>query len=376
MTAAVGVTGSSGFLGWHLRCHLAALHPSVEVIPISRETFGDDASLQAALERCDAVVHLAAVNSHDRAEAAENVDLADRLVAALEKTAAAPTLVYANSAHIDSSGSAYGRAKGDAASILGRWAGASSAAFTDLVLPNLFGEAGRPRYNSAVATFCEAVAEGTEATVKAGATTRLLHAQDACESLVSAALGRSGGRTRLEGREIGIPELYDTLARYAEEYVGTHSVPNLVDRFHLRLFNQLRFTHFPAGSPVTLVRRADDRGAFVESARGHGQTQTSFSTTRPGKTRGEHWHLDKIERFLVIRGEGTIEIRTMFDDEVHTFVLNGDEPAFVDMPTLQAHNITNTGDDELVTMFWANDHFDPRAPDTFPEPVRRQVPAP
>ena len=91
--------------------------------------------------------------------------------------------------------------------------------------------------------------------------------------------------------------------------------------------------------------------------------------TAPGITRGDHFHLDKVERFVVLHGTAVIRLRRLFTDDVHEWVVRGDEPVAIDMPPLHTHNITNTGDDELLTIFWANDHFDPAAPDTFVEPV-------
>jgi len=100
-----------------------------------------------------------------------------------------------------------------------------------------------------------------------------------------------------------------------------------------------------------------------------GQGQTFVSTTKPGITRGEHFHLRKIERFVVLRGEARISLRRMFADDVVSFDVTGDAPAVVDMPTMWVHNITNTGASELTTLFWTHELFDPAAPDTFPDTV-------
>jgi UDP-2-acetamido-2,6-beta-L-arabino-hexul-4-ose reductase len=102
----------------------------------------------------------------------------------------------------------------------------------------------------------------------------------------------------------------------------------------------------------------------------HGGGGTTFcSTTVPRVTRGEHFHLAKVERFLVLRGVAEISMRRVLHDEVVRFYVSGDEPRAIDMPTMWAHNITNVGDSELVTLFWANGVFDPADPDTFAEPV-------
>ena len=95
-----------------------------------------------------------------------------------------------------------------------------------------------------------------------------------------------------------------------------------------------------------------------------------MSYTKPGKTRGEHYHLSKIERFVVISGKARISLRKVLTDEVVDFDVDGTKPAVIDMPTLWVHNITNIGDEDLITMFWADQLFNPAAPDTYWEPVR------
>lgn len=366
--SSIAITGGGGFFGWHLRARIHAHSPQSDVRVIDRTALADEPALTELLAGVDAVVHLAGVNRGSDGEVeAGNINLAERLIAALGRSGSSPVIVYANTTHHERE-TAYGRSKREVASLLKRWATDNGAALTDLVLPNLFGECGRPDYNSAVATFCRDLAEGRTSKVNADGVTELLHVQDACATVMSAIDGSQPGRQRLAGEEIAIPDLYGRLKRLRDMYRDA-ALPDLQDRLDLHLFNALRTAMFPAYYPMPLTAHTDQRGSFVELARGHGQTQGSFSTTAPGVTRGEHYHFDKIERFVVIRGRATIKLRRLFDAAVVTYEVDGDRPVVVDMPPLFAHNITNVGDDELLTVFWANDHFDPAVPDTFPEPV-------
>jgi len=113
----------------------------------------------------------------------------------------------------------------------------------------------------------------------------------------------------------------------------------------------------------------DERGSFVETAKLNNGGQVSFSTTRPGITRGNHFHTRKAERFAVIKGKALIQLRRIGTDNVLNFELDGNEPAYVDMPVWYTHNITNAGDDDLYTIFWINEFYDPDDPDTFFERV-------
>ena len=121
--------------------------------------------------------------------------------------------------------------------------------------------------------------------------------------------------------------------------------------------------------PVKLTQHTDDRGSFVEIIRLEVGGQVSFSTTKPNITRGNHFHTRKIERFAVIKGKALIQLRKIGTDEVLNFELNGDEPAYVDMPIWYTHNIKNIGDDILYTNFWINEFFNPNDADTYFEEV-------
>lgn len=114
---------------------------------------------------------------------------------------------------------------------------------------------------------------------------------------------------------------------------------------------------------------SDDRGELFEAIKCLNAGQSFISTTKPGITRGNHYHSKKIERFLVLQGDAIIRIRNILSDEIIEYVVNGESPSYIDMPTFHTHNITNTGDNDLITLFWANEIFDPEQPDTFAEIV-------
>ena len=153
-------------------------------------------------------------------------------------------------------------------------------------------------------------------------------------------------------------------------------MPDISTPMRRNLFNTYRAATFPDMWPVSPQVHADNRGDLFETVRAHGGTGMAFmSTTLPGQKRGEHYHLHKVERFFVVKGEAEIELRRLLDDEVVTFRLSGETPSFVDMPTLWVHNIRNIGDSELVTMFWADQLLDPANPDQYPETIALEASA-
>ncbi|MBM0233460.1 capsular biosynthesis protein [Micromonospora sp. STR1_7] len=368
----LAVTGASGFLGWHVRVLLRALgwpEPTV----LTRADLADPAVVARRIAGVDRVLHLAGVNRGEPADvAAGNVQLAAQLANGLRDCPDPPIgVVFANSVQAGN-GTPYGDAKATAAGILAD----TGVPLDDLLLPNLYGEHGRPWYNSAVATFCRVLAGGGQPEVHADREMDLVHVTDAAARLAGVAAGSSWDPA-MPALRIGVRDLAEQLASYARIY-RTGEIPPLRDRHDVRLFNTYRSHCFPAHYPLALPTRADARGALVETVKAHGGAgQTFCSTTRPGITRGEHFHLAKVERFVVLRGTAEISLRRIGDTEVVRFPVSGDEPVVIDMPTMWAHNITNTGSDELLTLFWTNELFDPERPDTWPEPVgdERRVPA-
>lgn len=378
----IGMTGGGGFLGWHLRCRLLlAGYP--EPLLAGRETFADPASLAAFVTASDAIVHLAGVNraSSDAEVVAGNGSLAVALAAALSEASTAGDggprpVVYANSIKA-LEGGPYGDAKAGAAATLAEAQAQTGGGLADVLLPHLFGEFGAPFYNSAVSTFGHQLAVGETPRVDNDATLELLHAQDTSVGLLEALSGLftgpvTSGRTsiRLEGHKILVSEAKGLLETQHQRYVGEGTVPAFADRFEQQMFNLLRSQLFANGiRSFPIARHADQRGFFAELMRNDGLGQSSISASVPGITRGDHFHVDKVERFLVVSGQARIRIRRLFTDEVHVFDVTGSEPVAIDMPPLCTHNISNTGDGEMLTFFWAADQFDPTNPDTYPEPV-------
>ena len=360
----VAITGARGFLGWHLSCRLAATR-GVDPVRLGREELADLPRLRALLSEVETVIHVAGVNRPGLYEAPEsveqaNVDIAERLAEGLDGRAV--HVVYAGSVHVERD-SPYGRGKRRAGEILAGLRGT----FAEVVLPNLFGEHGRPSYNSFVATFAHEVSAGRNAVVEHDATVPLLHAQDAAEVLLVAAESRGDHQVRPPGEAHRVGEVLDRLRGFHVLYAGRGELPDLAEAFDRDLFNTYRACLFPYAYPIHPTVHADQRGTLVETVRSHGGTGQSFvSSTVPGARRGDHYHLRKIERFMVVRGEAEIALRRLYDDKVVRFRVSGDLPGFVDMPTMWTHNITNIGDEDVTTVFWADQLLDPADPDQYP----------
>lgn len=357
------LTGAHGFLGWHTRVRLHALTDH-DVVPVGRENFDD---LPDLCWDADAVIHIAGINRGTDTEVESgNARLAELVGEAVASAGGSPRIIFTNSIQVGN-GTPYGNGKLAASRILAELTERVGADFVDVRLPNIFGEHGRPQYNSFVATFVDAVVKGIKPQI-ADREVELLHVQRAAQCLIDA-LTTPLARLDPQGESSTVRGVYETLESFGQTYENG-DIPPLLSQFDVDLFNTLRAALFPEHYPIALTVHADDRGRLIETVRAHGgQGQTFVSTTRRGITRGDHFHLRKVERFVVLAGQARISLRKALTDEIVSFDITGDQPAIIDMPTLWVHNITNTGDTELVTLFWTDTLFDPSDPDTYWEPV-------
>jgi UDP-2-acetamido-2,6-beta-L-arabino-hexul-4-ose reductase len=263
---------------------------------------------------------------------------------------------------------AYGRSKKQAGKLLADFWQSQGSRCAVVHLPNLFGEFSRPDYNNFTGTFCHQIVGGSAPTVNSDAPVQLMHYGDAADALFRALDGSGHEDLHPSGRPTSVATVATKLVNMHETYAkGT--IPALADIFDTQLFNMLRQVMFQRQFPAELKRHADARGSFFECIRSENQGQTSFSTTRPGITRGNHFHFNLVERFVVLSGSARISVRRLTDNHVWHFDVTGDAPCFIDMPTLHTHNITNTGRDDLYTLFWVNKFFNPDDTDTYVEPV-------
>jgi UDP-2-acetamido-2,6-beta-L-arabino-hexul-4-ose reductase len=367
------ITGAGGLLGWHAAARVHAHNCAArfkgqtalyDLVTLDHSGFDDDATLAAALTGADAVLHFAGVNrAPDTVVEEANPTIARRLSTVCKKSGVRPHIVYANSTHAVSD-TPYGRSKRIAGEILSGIGGL----YTDLVLPHIFGEGARPRYNNVTATFIEAVIAGESPQINPEGKIAMLHAGAAAQTAIAAVTEGHSGLLCPDARVTPVPELFAMLQGFHRDYAA-NIFPNLQDPFTVALFNSYRATLYPDGFPRPLKLNTDERGTLFEVAKGGGGGQCFASWTEPGVTRGDHFHLNKVERFLVIQGEAIIRMRRVLGGPVWEYRVTGDAPAAVDMPTLHTHSIENVGQTPLLTLFWTHDLFDPIAPDTFFDPV-------
>lgn len=368
----VGITGQSGFMGTHFYNQLG-LMPDIVRIPFCDSYFEEDASMDEFVHSCDVIIHLAAMNRNQDADLLyhTNIGLVQKLIASLQRTSSKPHVIFSSSIQ-EELDNVYGKSKREGRLLLEQWSQQSGSFFTSMLIPNVFGPFGKPFYNSVVATFCHLLATGGEPEIHVDSEIKLIYIDDLFREFYKAISGEiqtTGYRVPFTVK-LKVSEILGMLRIFKEFYQEKGIIPVLDSAFKVNLFNTFRsYIDSKTFFPVKLTQHSDTRGAFVEVVRLGVGGQVSFSTTKPGITRGNHYHTRKIERFAVIRGKAVIQLRRIGESRILEFLLDGESPSFVDMPVWHTHNITNVGKDDLYTIFWINEWYDPDDPDTYFEKV-------
>jgi UDP-2-acetamido-2,6-beta-L-arabino-hexul-4-ose reductase len=368
----VGITGSNGFIGWHLTQMLGLYSSKFEVIEFKREWFNEIGDLDLFVSKCDAIVHLAGLNRHSEEDVIykTNIGLAEKLIESFERTGFKGQILFSSSIQ-EERNNTFGNSKKASKELFFNWAFNSGANFKGLIIPNVFGAFGIPFYNSVISTFCYQLVQNEIPKIDNDVTLNLIYIDDLLKIIIDLIEVKSIENINIDYTDsYKVSELLDLLNVFKAKYFVKGQIPKFSNQFEVNLFNTFR-SHFNYETyfPIEYKNNIDQRGNFVEIIKLESGGQISFSTTKSGITRGNHFHIRKIERFSVIKGKALIQLRKIGSTEVYDYFLSGDNPAYVDMPIWYTHNIKNIGNEELYTMFWINEFYDANNPDTYFETV-------
>lgn len=395
------VTGAKGFVGKNLTEALKSIrdgkdrtHPDLKIGELyfyDIDSSSDE--LETACKNADFVFNLAGVNRpKDNSEFMQgNFGFASQLLDTLKKYKNRCPVMLSSSIQATLIGryaqSDYGKSKLAGEELFFRYAEKTGAKVLVYRFPNLFGKWCRPNYNSAVATFCHNIANDLPITVNDRATElELLYIDDLVSEMLDALAGNehrcefNGVKTVLcaDGRYCAAPithfetlgEIVDLLESFKKQ-PGTLVLPEIPNHSFAKKLYSTYLSYLPKEKvSFPLKMNIDSRGSFTELLKTEKCGQVSINISKPGVTKGQHWHHSKWEFFIVVSGHGLIEERKIGSDEVLRFEVSGDKIEAVHMLPGYTHNIINLSDTEnLVTVMWANERFDPERPDTFFEEV-------
>lgn len=363
----VFVTGAKGFIGKNL---VVALKRNAGVDVIEYDLDCPAGLLEEGLSRADVVYHLAGVNRPERVEefTAGNVDLTRNICATLMQKNRTPLFVLSSScqAALDNP---YGLSKRRAEEEAFEFGGSTGALVSVFRLPGVFGKWCRPSYNSVVATFCHNIAHDLPITISDPAREiELVYIDDVIRIFIGVMDGRqpvSDGKYCLAEPtyRITLGALGKTICDFRESRFSL-SLPDMSDPFVRGLYATY-VSYLPSDSfAYPLSQRIDPRGELAELLKSSHIGQIFVSRTRPGITRGHHYHDTKVEKFVVLEGDAVIRFRHILDGDAIEYPISGREFRVVDIPPGYTHSIENVGQNDLIVLFWANEIFNPDFPDT------------
>jgi UDP-2-acetamido-2,6-beta-L-arabino-hexul-4-ose reductase len=236
-------------------------------------------------------------------------------------------------------------------------------------LPNLFGKWSKPNYNTVVATYCHNISRGLDIQINnPNAELNLCYIDDVLEEFLRAL----EGNPTIQDDHCVVPVTYTInlgeLAKIIKSFKKSRvnlSIPNMEETLTKKLYSTY-LSFLPENEfSYDLKMNCDNRGSFTEFIRTPERGQVSINVSKPGITKGNHWHHTKNEKFLVVSGEGLIRFRKINSDEIIEYRVSGEKLQVVDIPTGYTHSIVNVGENDLVTVMWANECFNPDKPDTY-----------
>lgn len=361
------VTGSTGFIGKNLVSELKNRKYS-EIMEFDKETNLE--LLEEYCKKADFVFHLAGVNRpKEELEFMEgNFGLTSTLLNNLKKYKNnCPVMISSSSqAELDN---AYGKSKKAGEDLLFNYGKETGVKVLVYRFPNVFGKWSRPNYNSVIATFCYNIARDLPITINnPNVVMNLVYIDDVVKELINALEGKENKKDEFCEvpiiHTITLGEIVELIQSFKNSKKGL-SIPDMSDDFTKKLYSTY-LSFLPEDDfGYELKMNSDERGSFTEFIRTPDRGQVSVNISKPGITKGNHWHHTKNEKFLVVSGKGVIRFRKIDSDEIIEYFVSGEKLEVIDIPVGYTHNIENIGDDEMITIMWANEPFNPENPDTY-----------
>ncbi|MBC6003813.1 SDR family oxidoreductase [Paeniclostridium sp. NSJ-45] len=365
------VTGSNGFVGKNT---VVALNEAkkYEVLTIDRNNTEEE--LKKATLDADFIVHLAGVNRpKETKEFYEgNGGLTEKIVGFLKEENKNTPILITSSTHavLDND---YGKSKKQSEDALVKYSDECDAKVYIFRLPNLFGKWCRPNYNSAVSTFCYNIAHDLDIWVNdPSIELNLVYIDDVVAAIMDAIEDIGANSVQIDKYYYEVTTVYKrTLGNIVDSLKMFRNmrksllIPDLSDGFNKALYSTYLTYLEEDDFSYFLDKKEDNRGWLAELVKSEQFGQMFVSKTHPGITRGNHWHHTKTEKFIVIQGQANISFRKIDEDKVIEYIVDGEIPQVLDIPPGYTHSIENIGQDEVITLFWSNEMFNPEKPDTY-----------
>ncbi|MBE6827716.1 MAG: SDR family oxidoreductase [Ruminococcaceae bacterium] len=373
------VTGANGFVGKNLISTLETIRDGknrstdlptdLEILPYDIGT--PDELFEQYCRECDFVYNLVGVHrpKDDSEFMTGNYGFVSTLLDTLERVGNSPRIAFSSSVQAELN-NPYGESKRAAENAIFDYSERTGAKVYIFRFTNIFGKWSRPNYNSVVATFCYNIANDLPISIRdRNYEMKLVYIDDVVNQMLEVLMDRGikcGDFYAVpEFHNVTLGELADMIYSFKESR-NNRFIPDMTEGSFSKKLYSTYLSYLPKdGFSYPLNQNTDERGSFTEVLKTENFGQVSVNISKPHITKGEHWHHTKNEKFLVVHGKGVIRFRKIDSDEIIEYYVSGDKLEVVDIPTGYTHNIENLGDDDMVTLMWANECFNPDRPDTF-----------
>ncbi|MCM2590896.1 NAD-dependent epimerase/dehydratase family protein [Rossellomorea marisflavi] len=365
------VTGANGFIGKNLVAELNN-RGYKDILKITKNS--EDSILEKYTKECDFVFHLAGINRSNNVDEFMdgNIGITSKLLELLKYHGNKSPILMTSSIQAGND-SPYGISKKAAEDLLTNYYYETDIKVFIYRLPNIFGKWSKPNYNTVVATYCHNIARGLDIQINnADTELTLAYIDDVLEEFINAL----NGNPTIHGEFCIVPIAHDIklgkLVELIKSFKASRSnlnVPNMEDGLTKKLYSTYLSFLPPDQFSYELKMNLDQRGSFTEFIKTPDRGQVSINISKPGITKGNHWHHTKNEKFLVVSGEGLIRFRNMDTNEVIEYKVTGLNLQVLDIPVGYTHSIINIGECDLITVMWANECFNPIKSDTYFEEV-------
>lgn len=366
------ITGGNGFLGSTCFNHLRFINKNIklEVVKLPREAFESQVLMCEFLQKATHIIHFAGINRNHDHELLydQNVSLTEKILSGLKELESYPRFINISSVH-EGSESAFGKAKEKCRIILESYYKKNKAKLISFITPNIFGPFCKPNYNSFVATFAHNLIHNIDSTVENDRQINLMYSDDLINEIIKALGDNSSGvKKDFNVTKTSISEVYEKFKYFKTHYYDESMLPNINSNWDLKLFNTFRsYIPYDKHFPKSQRKHVDNRGYFSELVKSKSEGQTSISSSGPGIERGNHFHTRKIERFQILEGSATVQLRKIDSDIIKSYKLSSDTLDFIDIPIWHTHNlINNSKTSSLLMLFWISEHYNEQSHDTYP----------
>lgn len=361
------VTGAFGFIGRNLVATLSRKE-DIEVLKIgSKHSLNE---LEECAIKADFIFHLAGINRPENIEdfTSGNAGFTQQLIDILNANNKRTPILLSSSIQAEHN-NPYGISKyaaEDTISNYGRSVGVNTFIYR---LPNVFGKWGKANYNSVIATFCNNIANDIPIIINdPSVIMNLVYVDDVVEEMINALQGERNIKKKYYEvsvvHTISLGEIVKLIYSFKESRLD-RTIPNMADPFTKKLYSTY-LSYLPKDQfSYDLHMNVDDRGSFTEFIKTPDRGQVSVNISKAGITKGNHWHHTKNEKFLVVSGTGVIRFRRIESSEIIEYYVSGEKLKVIDIPVGYTHNIENLGENDMVTVMWANEYFDQEKPDTY-----------